>query len=549
MKEALQPVTPLPATSIQKSYSANPFQLLQDKNIVGNPFQLFKEEAPLQPKFNPMQLLANSRYMPVQKKENNTGLPDHLKAGVEALSGYSMNDVRVHYNSDKPAQLHALAYAQGPDIHVGPGQERNLPHEAWHVVQQKQGRVQATLQTKTNVPINDDAGLEAEADVMGAKANAVIQPKSDGTIHTPSPMLYNHTVQLALATLGGTWEAGKYELARNEDDRDDATGYRGAEMELVFEPGAGVDAKQFILTQAVKTHKDNSPYIVPKDNYEGRTVEQGEPGAGYRIDNDPYHVSPAYHSTGLEGETAKEGNRTLADTTFGSTGEDLRSGFAGYHYIDEETEELETQNAGMVDSPSLEGAKKNSGHTFETTALATEGNDEGCYYGSVQWGWQTDNDGRHSLLDFKVLSYGVPTENFIESAKVWNTQSVTYTDEALESLSQGAIKDPAIFKSVKRMPPKDAVFPTIKLPIPTQLDINWIIAAYAAYSHSPILLGEYSSMLMDAYETMKEGTKVTCITYLKLASAAILSNTDVPVDETGRKDAKKIDDFVAEEGY
>ena len=43
------------------------------------------------------------------------------------------------------------------------------PHEAWHVVQQKQGRVKPTLQAKRAL-INDDAGLEQEADVMGAKA-------------------------------------------------------------------------------------------------------------------------------------------------------------------------------------------------------------------------------------------------------------------------------------------------------------------------------------------------------------------------------------------
>jgi len=107
---------------------------------------------------------------PIQKKENNTGLPDNLKSGIENISGYSMNDVKVHYNSAKPAQLNAHAYAQGTDIHLGSGQEKHLPHEAWHVVQQKQGRVKATKQMKGTVAINDDAGLEKEADVMGAKA-------------------------------------------------------------------------------------------------------------------------------------------------------------------------------------------------------------------------------------------------------------------------------------------------------------------------------------------------------------------------------------------
>jgi Domain of unknown function (DUF4157) len=100
---------------------------------------------------------------------NTTGLPDSLKSAVESLSGLSMDDVKVHYNSSRPAHLEALAYAQGTDIHVAPGQEQNLPHEAWHVVQQKQGRVQPTMQLQ-GTAINDDAGLEHEADVMGQEA-------------------------------------------------------------------------------------------------------------------------------------------------------------------------------------------------------------------------------------------------------------------------------------------------------------------------------------------------------------------------------------------
>jgi hypothetical protein len=101
---------------------------------------------------------------------NRTGMSDTLKAGVEAMSGMSLDHVRVHRNSPKPAQLNAHAYAQGSDIHLAPGQERHLPHEAWHVVQQAQGRVRPTMQMHASVPINDDRGLEQEADVMGARA-------------------------------------------------------------------------------------------------------------------------------------------------------------------------------------------------------------------------------------------------------------------------------------------------------------------------------------------------------------------------------------------
>jgi hypothetical protein len=105
-------------------------------------------------------------------------MPDHLKAGIESLSGMDMSSVRVHSNSDSPAGLDALAYAQGNDIHLGPGQDHHLPHEAWHVVQQRQGRVAPTMQLQ-GVGINDDHGLEAEADRMGARAS---QLKKD---HTP----------------------------------------------------------------------------------------------------------------------------------------------------------------------------------------------------------------------------------------------------------------------------------------------------------------------------------------------------------------------------
>ncbi len=102
-------------------------------------------------------------------KSNKTGLPEHLKAGVEGLSGYSLDDVKVHYNSGRPAPLGALAYTQGANIYVGPGQEKYLPHEAWHVVQQKQGRVTQTTEVK-GVGVNDNKALEYEADKMGNRS-------------------------------------------------------------------------------------------------------------------------------------------------------------------------------------------------------------------------------------------------------------------------------------------------------------------------------------------------------------------------------------------
>lgn len=165
---------------------AEPVQRLEDEDETlqdkfEQPVQRLddEEDEPLQGKFvQPIQreedddvALQGKFEQPVQKKKNETGMPDNLKAGIEDLSGFSMDDVRVHYNSAKPATVQALAYTQGTDIHVAPGQEQHLPHEAWHVAQQMAGRVEPTTEVG-GLPVNDNVDLEHEADVMGAKANS-----------------------------------------------------------------------------------------------------------------------------------------------------------------------------------------------------------------------------------------------------------------------------------------------------------------------------------------------------------------------------------------
>lgn len=182
---------------------------------------------------------------PAHKRENTTGLPDGLKSGVENLSGYSLNDVKVHYNSGKPAQLQAHAYAQGTDIHVAPGQEKHLPHEAWHVIQQKQGRVQPTTQLKGKVAINDDTSLEKEADVMGEKAVQFVQTDETETHQNKSAQ----SGQVAqLQTEGSVSEA-----ETDEDSADDAelkalldalSVFSMSDVEITDEPESGGEEEE-----------------------------------------------------------------------------------------------------------------------------------------------------------------------------------------------------------------------------------------------------------------------------------------------------------------
>ena len=164
---------------------AEPVQRLEDEDEMlqgkfENPVQREEDEAEhLQGKFEqPAQRLGDEeddelmqgKFETPEQKRNETGMSDNLKAGIEDLSGFAMDDVRVHYNSPEPATVQALAYTQGTDIYVAPGQEQHLPHEAWHVAQQMAGRVEPTTEV-SGLPVNDCIELEHEADVMGARAN------------------------------------------------------------------------------------------------------------------------------------------------------------------------------------------------------------------------------------------------------------------------------------------------------------------------------------------------------------------------------------------
>lgn len=103
-------------------------------------------------------------------------MPAAVQAKMERSFGADFSAVRIHEGPQAQA-AGAHAYAQGTDIHFAPGRydphsERGqelLGHELAHVVQQSRGRVHATVQAK-GLPINDDAGLEREADEQGARA-------------------------------------------------------------------------------------------------------------------------------------------------------------------------------------------------------------------------------------------------------------------------------------------------------------------------------------------------------------------------------------------
>ena len=117
---------------------------------------------------------AASREAP--RDDAGKAMPGEVQVKMESAFGADFSGVRIHQGPSAQA-LGALAYTQGPNVHFAPGWyqpesqkgQELLGHELAHVVQQSQGRVQATTQGE-GMGVNDDAGLEREADDMGAKA-------------------------------------------------------------------------------------------------------------------------------------------------------------------------------------------------------------------------------------------------------------------------------------------------------------------------------------------------------------------------------------------
>jgi len=113
----------------------------------------------------------------VSASGQGASMPAPVQAKMERAFGVDLSAVRIHEGT-QAASIGAAAYTRGTDIHFAPGQynpnsERGqelLGHELTHVVQQSQGRVAGGVQGKGAVTINADAGLEHEADVLGARA-------------------------------------------------------------------------------------------------------------------------------------------------------------------------------------------------------------------------------------------------------------------------------------------------------------------------------------------------------------------------------------------
>jgi hypothetical protein len=222
------------------------------------------------------------------------------------------------------------------------------------------------------------------------------------------------TLQRAVKTWGGEFDTDKYDIVR------DAGGAEvGLDIVLRFKPGKRVDAKKIGMMQTANSLWGGKT-VFPSKNFGDRAIPAGSPGAGAAIDRVDNHANPLY-ATDPPG----------AKDTLASTPTSKFWGQHGWRFTNAKGK-IETQDALLKDKPTINPPGKDAGQTFESTALAVEGAQEGTYYGSVHWGWEADAAGKFKQLPLTVVSADVPSDSFGAATELWNKSKTAAGTDTLD---------------------------------------------------------------------------------------------------------------------
>ena len=360
------------------------------------------------------------------------------RAFREGRFGRDFSGVTVHTDAGAGASarsLNALAYTLGNHIVFGRGSydpasaagRRLLAHELAHVVQQEGASAPAVGTKLALSQPGDPAEQEADRiseEVMGdappaAHARTPLHHAGQLTVQrqpspSPSPPTSGGGAapQERVTTWGGDFIAG----IRIPSKPGSA---RGAVMTILFVPNELVTASAIGLTQTHEGTRNGDDYFFG-DGYEwlerrARANTGDQPGKGRYIDAIEGQTNPMYNMT-----NPSPGGGIASKTT--SQNDEQAVG----HRTVDAAGHVDMQPAVMWDTPSMTWTPgMRLKQVFETTALAMSGPMAGTYLGSVEWGVQTDEQGEPKLLPFRLLSRGVPSPEFMASAKNWNSATVS----------------------------------------------------------------------------------------------------------------------------
>ena len=346
------------------------------------------------------------------------------KRFMERRFDYDFARVRIHSDSRAGAtadNLGAHAYTVGDHIVFARGTysprsvlgQTLLAHELAHVIQQR--RASQSLPTQLAIgDAADPAEHEADRAAHAVGLNPLLD-KSPALGNLVQSSLSYPTLQRAIKRVP-TW-AGEF-LLDNYDAVVGATNpnVNGADITMHFHPNDLVDAQEIAFIQSARSLVDNKPYTKDYNDTakqsvaESRNVTKGEVGQGSHIDQWPSSRTPL---AGMK----KESGDALAGPEPNKKYTDI-----GFHFTDDKGV-LQKNDAMLHDEPNLvQEPTIEQGQEFESAAVAIKGNQQGVYYGSVEWGWfKYPSQKNPQLIEFKAKSKDAPSAVFQKAAAAWNT--------------------------------------------------------------------------------------------------------------------------------
>lgn len=326
-----------------------------------------------------------------QARGSGQTLDPSLQRQMGQALGADFSGVTIHTDSQSDQlnrSIQAKAFTTGQDIFFRQGAyqpssqsgQELIAHELTHVVQQNHGVVRrSSAQAATPLSSN-----------ISSAQNDLIQAKK-------------------VLTMGGEWEA-------NPQEYNNVVGgnipVRGVDIKIEFTPNASVNATKIGLTQMITSLDNNQPSQAGSDQDKFRQQQeiqiQNGPHEGSMIDRGGHaHNNPIYGS-----EINPTGD--IKQTTFHQDEQ-------GHSQLGRCVPGEDPVKAMLSDTPHRQAPLlPNSRQEFESTALALDGVQAGTYYGSVQWGWETDGQGAFRMIDFDMKNFGNPTPRFLASAQQWN---------------------------------------------------------------------------------------------------------------------------------
>ena len=238
------------------------------------------------------------------------------------------------------------------------------------------------------------------------------------------------------STYGGDWSTSTYEDYSQGN-------LRGALIVIHFAPNSTVDADKIGLTQTVKAIQTKKGESKGSPMY-GGDKQRGDRALddGTNLDKGAGQSSPFFADNGASWKEAQVD--AIGETYGGSDLSNTAKAQIKSARNAQPVSQFGARHGDTVKDATLRDRSKQEWSegdtiscTFETTAVAVSGEQEGVYYGSVTWGYDVSADGKITRHPLKVERMGTPSETFAKAAGKWNNAKGY---ELTRHFDKGAVK-------------------------------------------------------------------------------------------------------------